>query len=680
VCANYTPRAIRPADFAELMCDSRRPGASPWPMMRDPIRCVLVVLCLAACGGGGDDDGGPEPDDGPGAGGGEDGGDDGGDGGAGLPSDVNGELRGVLYFDGPTEYVELDLSSSRRTVVRSRGGDVSDDMTPSEDASEFVATDDPLSGALDATDLLITDRDGGAVLGFEFAEGLGRPKLSPDGAHIALTLNDVPCVLDRDGEIVAELAQFEGAQDLEWTPDGRLLVAFGDTIHELDAALSDTSVLAEFPGDAPDFLAVSPDGSQLAFDLGDPLVTENHVFVMNMDGTGLRQLTTSELNEDAPTWSPDGRWIIVRWGIVTEFGEEITCPELWAVPADAERAVVSGEGSGGAFLVQELEDGDPRNVCAFSPPEWRSAPEPLPATPGTLPAGDGINAGLSGRVVFDGFDYVGDEHTAGFVDLDVASGSDRLVPLSSKVASSAVAAPWLSRDGEELAFWQGDPDSGELGIEQITIQRLDGTRTAAFEQPDSFAGQPKISPDGQLVAIEWHSIDLGDEGGVPVVTVFDRTGAVQVRFERTNQWDWLPDGRLVLADGNVIFVTDKALDKATEVAALPDAIGAMQVSPDGERLAFAMNGHVWTMGTDGSGLRRMTSGRLAVGAPAWSPDGRFLAVQTGDLCPEVYIVPADAERLSVADPLVTPTAMELRKLDDDGDPGALCAFSLMTWR
>ena len=53
---------------------------------------------------------------------------------------------------------------------------------------------------------------------------------------------------------------------------------------------SATRVLADFPGDRPDFLAVSPDGNQLAFDLGDPFVTENHVFVMSMDGSGLRQL------------------------------------------------------------------------------------------------------------------------------------------------------------------------------------------------------------------------------------------------------------------------------------------------------------------------------------------------------------------------------------------------------
>jgi hypothetical protein len=363
--------------------------------------------------------------------------------------------------------------------------------------------------------------------------------------------------------------------------------------------------------------------------------------------------------------------------VVTEFGEEITCPELWAVPADATEAFVSGEGPGGAFEIQQIEDGDPTGVCAFSPQAWRSAPEPLPGRQGTPPAGDGVNAGLDGRMVFRGF--IGAGEGSGFIDFTVADGSQRFLPLPPGLGGLDVAFPYVTRDGQEIAFVQDEPDSGELGVEQITIQTLDGTRTAAFEKPDSFAGQPRISPDGQLVAVEWHSIELGDDGGVPVVTVFDRAGEVRVRWPQTDEWDWLPDGRLLVADRNVILVSNAALDELTEVAVMPDAIGAMQVSPDGTRLAFGMNGHIWTMGVDGTGLRRMTTGRHAVALPAWSPDGRYLTVQVEELCPEVYVVPADAERLSVGDPAVTPAAMALRKLDD-GTAINVCAFSAMSWR
>ncbi len=233
-------------------------------VLRCSSRFVLILsLLVPACAGGDDDGGGGGPGDGGDAN--DDDDDDSADDGGGPPSDVNGELRGVLYFDAPYEYVELDLSSGRQVAIRSRAGDVSNHMTPSADATEFVVTDDPLSGDLIATDLLLADRDGTATFGFAFAAALGRPKLSADGTRIALTLDDVPSVLDRDAEIVAEFPELEGARDMEWTPDGRLLIAAGESIHVVDPTLSDHQVLADFPGDRPDFLAVSPDGNLCAF-------------------------------------------------------------------------------------------------------------------------------------------------------------------------------------------------------------------------------------------------------------------------------------------------------------------------------------------------------------------------------------------------------------------------------
>ena len=351
----------------------------------------------------------------------------------------------------------------------------------------------------------------------------------------------------------------------------------------------------------------------------------------------------------------------MRWGVVTEFGEEITCPELWAVPADATEAFVSGEGPGGAFQVQQIEDGDPTGVCAFSPQAWRAAPEPLPGTQGTPPDGDGVNAGLDGRMVFRGF--IGAGEGSGFIDFTVADGSQRFLPLPPGLGGLDVGFPYVSRDGQEIAFVQDDPDSGELGVEQITIQTLDGTRTAAFEKPDSFAGQPRISPDGQLVAVEWHSIELGDDGGVPVVTVFDCAGEVRVRWPQTDEWDWLPDGRLLLADRNIILVSNAALDELTEVAVLPDAIGAMQVRCGRHAARLRHERPHLDHGRerhrpaphDHRPPRRHVAG-LVPRRPLPDRAGR------GSL-PEVYIVPADAERMSVGDPAVTPAAMELRKLD-----------------
>ena len=57
----------------------------------------------------------------------------------------------------------------------------------------------------------------------------------------------------------------------------------------------------------------SPDGTQIAFrgdlDLAEPSGDEE-IYVMNADGTNVRQLTSNADFDSAPSWSPDGKRIL----------------------------------------------------------------------------------------------------------------------------------------------------------------------------------------------------------------------------------------------------------------------------------------------------------------------------------------------------------------------------------
>ena len=55
---------------------------------------------------------------------------------------------------------------------------------------------------------------------------------------------------------------------------------------------------------------ISPDGRKIVFTVGDISAgSASPLWIVNSDGTGLKQLTTDGANDMRPTWSPDGAHI-----------------------------------------------------------------------------------------------------------------------------------------------------------------------------------------------------------------------------------------------------------------------------------------------------------------------------------------------------------------------------------
>jgi dipeptidyl aminopeptidase/acylaminoacyl peptidase len=70
------------------------------------------------------------------------------------------------------------------------------------------------------------------------------------------------------------------------------------------------------------------------------------------------------------------------------------------------------------------------------------------------------------------------------------------------------------------------------------------------------------------------------------------------------------------------------------------------IAPDGERIALSVQrgerAQLYVMNADGTGTRRVAEGLDLRGAPAWSPDGRWLAVAADrDGEPRVFKIPVD---------------------------------------
>lgn len=100
----------------------------------------------------------------------------------------------------------------------------------------------------------------------------------------------------------------------DWSPDGRR-IAFGSRangktwVAVMDADGSNQRFLVEGTGD-PDW---SPDGNQIAFSRPGVAVDGRiwpQIWLMNPDGSNLRQITRSSTLKGGPSWSPDGTQMV----------------------------------------------------------------------------------------------------------------------------------------------------------------------------------------------------------------------------------------------------------------------------------------------------------------------------------------------------------------------------------
>jgi TolB protein len=179
---------------------------------------------------------------------------------------------------------------------------------------------------LDAYDLFTANPDGTHVVQVTHVPSYC-VEWSPDGKKIAFTFYEPDgstwvATMDRDGSKIKVLAAGECPS---WSPDGSKLVF--DTVLDPDAPefLTTMKVMNADGTDPHPLLAPSlrgfdaearwqPTGHLITFGRIRKYqppngVQQEAVFVVGVDGTGVRRLTSWGLAPEHPTWSPDGRLI-----------------------------------------------------------------------------------------------------------------------------------------------------------------------------------------------------------------------------------------------------------------------------------------------------------------------------------------------------------------------------------
>jgi dipeptidyl aminopeptidase/acylaminoacyl peptidase len=177
--------------------------------------------------------------------------------------------------------------------------------------------------------------------------GVHTPSWSPEGSRLAFQYSLVDPAYTGSLNVQAGI----------WIVD-----ANGSDLHQ---------VTQRAPGSSWDYGPQwSPEGTTLAFHRVNLATNHEAVFTVNVDGSGLFQVTPWELGASGPDWSPDGQWIV--------FG---------ASPGDGSVNVYKAHpnGSGLTNLTNERPDGHQYLSSSFSPDGRMIV---TARTPGTTPEGN----------------------------------------------------------------------------------------------------------------------------------------------------------------------------------------------------------------------------------------------------------------------------------------------------
>ncbi len=418
------------------------------------------------------------------------------------------------------------------------------------------------------------------------------PQLSPDGKTLAFVATEATA--PGEGDIFIQ--RVGGGNAINLTPD---------------APANDTHP------------AFSPDGSRIAFR------SEREgggLFVMGSTGESVKRLTDFGYN---PSWSPDGREIVVSTVSWAEVAGRSGKGELWAIDVS----------SGARRRIETPGDA--------VQPRWS-------------PRGH--------RVAYWGVSMAGQRDV-----FTVAAAGGSTVAVTTDVAIDW--DPVWSPDGRHLTF--SSDRGGTMNLWRVAVDEATGQALGPpvpLSAPSGWAGHASLSGDGRALAYASRDVRTtlmrtaldtarGRASGSAVVVL---RGSLELRDQALS-----PDGEWIAfttggrEDVFVVRADGTGFRQLTDDAFRDRGVSW---SPDGKRLAFYSNREgdyqAFTVRPDGSELKQVSAVPGGLTYLAWSPDGSELAACVGQ--------DQGAWRIDLRQPLGEAAARRLPSIDATH---ALCARS-----
>jgi len=388
----------------------------------------------------------------------------------------------------------------------------------------------------------------------------------------------------------------EGTEmSVDLSPDGGWIVfdLLGH-IYRLPASGGTAESLTQNSGVAMNYHPrVSPDGQLIAF-ISDR-EGQNNLWVMNADGSNPRAIfKDNNARASMPAWTPDGQYIIVR------------------------RSGLGGGGAGSGLYMYHRDGGDGVSLVTDAGAQWPSVSPDGKYLYYQVRANGGSDP-VRGRDQVRRFEFA----TGKTMDITAGTGDGAA---AGRGSSGGAFAPEISPDGRWLAFGRQIPD----GTINFKGHRF-GPRTALWLL-DLKTGAERVVMDPIGIALEGGGLRIlpgyswAKDGKSIVIT---QGGGIRRVEVATGTVSTIPfSARVQRTISEMAKKEFRITDEPVEVKFMR----WQTVSPDNRQIAYQAVGRVWIMDKASGASRRLTKDERPIQefAPAWSPDGQWIAYTTWD--------------------------------------------------
>ncbi len=354
----------------------------------------------------------------------------------------------------------------------------------------------------------------------------GNPAVSPDGKTIAFTST-------RDGDLEIYVMSMDGSGQKRltstkgndghphWYPDGSRIIfnsartsdfpgkRFVDEIYSMKSDGSDVQQLTDLKS-VSTFPNVSPDGKKIVFrgSTATPAYAwdmtsrtgdlNSEIFVMDIDGKNIQNISNSPSFDGWPSWSPDSRKIVFA-------------------------SNRSGKANAGQLYVCNADGTDFQQLTELSG---------AVAQPSWSPDGKSIHAYQLWETPVEQYGFV--------VEIPVFTSNSKVIAGTSRPVTTVIDCyPVLSPDGRTIVF-----HSNRGGDWEIYTVDAEGKNLTQLTDTQGTNAGPVWSPDGKSIAF----VSTRDDD--PEIYIMNADGSFQRRLTNTPGDDshvhWFPDGTRVI--------------------------------------------------------------------------------------------------------------------------------------